>query len=492
MGLLDDLVKNRRRLLLSIALVIVLAVFLRFFNIQWSFSNNGIDEGIMLERSLMVGKGYDLYTDLPCDQAPLAFYIGSLFGGEVVPLRMLVAALSVLATGACMFASLRIKDSRSMLLTGVLLSVDFVFLRESRLFSLDALTSCLIAFSIPPFLIYVRQGRKDMLAIAGLLVGLATASKLFGGLALVGMLVFMILEARRDKKEWTNMVADLSVVVIAAAVPVLAFMAFLGPGDMLNGMVFEQGQREFEPFLKLSIVAYFGLNLAYILPLARAGSLWKTSKEVRFLLSLSIVMLLFMILQPLVFLHHMALLSPPLAVLAGAVIVNMLDDNKREPSNTSQSSKNNKSAKLNAVFLAVAMVGIVVSASFASYGLELQGKPMQAVYGEWLKSQTAPDEFVITGDPIMSAYAQRMTPPELVNVAYRQHQALTLQTIEDAIEGYNVSVVIVCYRLNDIDGLADYLMHSGFTRRIISAGESDLAVLDLFQEDIGPVTVYVR
>jgi hypothetical protein len=92
----------------------------------------------------------------------------------------------------------------------------------------------------------------------------------------------------------------------------------------------------------------------------------------------------------------------------------------------------------------------------------------------------------------MSAYAQRMTPPELVNVAYRQHQALTLQTIEDAIEGYNVSVVIGCYRLNDIDGLADYLIHSGFTRRIISAGESDLAVLDLFQEDIGPVTVYVR
>jgi hypothetical protein len=203
-------------------------------------------------------------------------------------------------------------------------------------------------------------------------------------------------------------------------------------------------------------------------------------------------MLLFMIIQPLVFLHHMALLSPPLAILAGAAIVNMLDDNKRELSNVEEAAKNHKSAKLNVVFLAVAMVGIVVSACFASYGLELQGKPMQAVYGGWLKSNTAPDEFVITGDPIMSAYAQRMTPPELVNVAYRQHEDLTLQIIEDAVEDYNVSVVIVCYRLNDIVGLSDYLMDSGFTRMIIDAGAPDMAVLDLFQDDIGPVTVYVR
>lgn len=490
---MDDLVKDRRRLLLSVALVIILAGFLRFYNIQWSFSNNGIDEGIMLERSLMVNKGYDLYTDLPCDQAPLAFYLGSLLGGEVVPLRMLVAALSLLAIGTSMYASSRIKDNRAMLITGLLLSVDFVLLRESRLFSLDALTSCLIAFSIPPFMTYAKKGRRDMLALAGLMVGLATAAKLFGGLALIGMMVYMLLEARKDKLRWTSLTADLAVVVTAAAAPVLAFMAYLGPGDMLNGMVFEQGERDFDPFLKLSIVAFFGLNLAYILPLSRAGSLWKTSKEARFLLSLSVVMLLFMILQPLVFLHHMTLLSPPFAILAGAVVVDMIDGNKSELPKPAGPSKVNKSAKLRTAIVAFAMVGIVVSACFASYGLELQGKPMQAVYGGWLRSNTTPDEFVISGDPIICAYAQRMTPPEVVNVAYRQHQNLTLQMIEDAIEEYDVSVVIVCYRLNDIDGLTDYLTGpGGFTRMIVNTGASDMAVLDLFQEDIGPVIVYVR
>ncbi|MGQ9587325.1 MAG: hypothetical protein ACUVT7_02950, partial [Thermoplasmata archaeon] len=67
-----------RRLILLVLALFVLAGFVRFYHIGWSYSNNGIDEGIMLERSLLVSKGYALYSELPCDQAPLAFYIGAL------------------------------------------------------------------------------------------------------------------------------------------------------------------------------------------------------------------------------------------------------------------------------------------------------------------------------------------------------------------------------------------------------------------------------
>jgi hypothetical protein len=492
MGFLDDVVKDKRKLLIAVVLIFVLAGALRFFNIQWSFSNNGIDEGIMLERSLMVSKGYALYTDLPCDQAPLAFYLGSLFGGEVVPLRMLVAAISILAIGVSMFVSLRIKDQRAMLLTGLLLSVDFVFLRESRLFSLDALTGCMIAFSIPPFLLYAKAGRRDMLAAAGLLAGLSTVTKLFGGLALIGMLVYMLLEARREKKAFVSTTADALIVIIAAVIPVIAFMIFLGPREMLDGMVFAQGQRQFEPFLKLSIAAFFGLNIAYLLPLAQAKKLWKRSKETRFLLSLSFVILLFMLFQPLVFLHHLAILSPPLAILAGIVISELLETNKSAQSDVDKQISHNKKQLLSDAVLAAVSAGIIISAGLAGVGLATQGKPMQAVYGDWVASETSPDEFVISGDPIISAYAHRMTPPEIVNVAYRQHTDLTLEMIEQAVVEYNVSVVIVCYRLNGIDGLTDYLGSSGFTRVIINAGDSSMAVLDMFQDELGPFTVFVR
>lgn len=281
MGFLDELTRDKRRLLAAVLLLLLLAAAVRLYHIQWSFSNNGIDEGVMIERSLMVSHGYKLYAELPCDQAPLAFYIGSLFGGDVVSLRVLVAALSLLAIGASMFVSMRIKDSKAMLLTGLLLSLDFVFLRESRLFSLDAVSSCFIAFSIPAFLSYVRRGDRSMLALAGLFAGLSTASKLFGALALIGMLLFMVLESRREKKGFAKAAIDMLLVTVVAALPLVAFMAYLGPGDMIQGMVFDQGQRGFDPFLKLSIVAFLGLNITYVLPLVYARSLWRRSKETR-------------------------------------------------------------------------------------------------------------------------------------------------------------------------------------------------------------------
>ena len=57
MGLLDDLTKDKKRVLVAALLIILLAAALRFYHIQWSFSNNGIDEGIMIERAVMVDKG---------------------------------------------------------------------------------------------------------------------------------------------------------------------------------------------------------------------------------------------------------------------------------------------------------------------------------------------------------------------------------------------------------------------------------------------------
>jgi 4-amino-4-deoxy-L-arabinose transferase-like glycosyltransferase len=491
MGILDGLTKNRRRVLISVAALLLLASAVRFYHIQWSFSNNGIDEGIMLERALMVDRGYRLYSELPCDQAPLAFYMGSLVGGDVLASRVLVAGLSILAICACMVSSMRMKGSRAMLLTGLLLSLDFVFLRESRLFSLDAISSCLMAFSIPAFLLYIQKSSRSMLALAGLLVGLSTASKLLGALALIGMLAFMLLEARRERKGFSTVALDAVIVMIAAALPILSFMAYLGPSEVFRGMVLDQGQRGFDLFLKLSLVAYFGLNIAYLVPLARARSLWRGSRETRYLLFLVAVVLAFMVLQPLVFLHHMALLSPPLAILAGVSLSDLLGAKKSAPNSSDSKDLNNKRKESFDLAAPVLAAAILISATYAGYGLVVQKEPFQVACADWLMASTGPDDFVISGDPTICAYADRMTPPDVVNVAYRQHDELTLGEIEKAIEDYNVSVVIVCYRLNDVDGLAQYLLSSGFARSVVSFDSGTQAALDLFQKAIGPVTVYV-
>ena len=499
MGALDRIVEDRKLLLGMIILILLVAVFVRFYHIEWSFSNNGIDEGIMIERARLVGDGYDLYSELPCDQAPLAFYLGAPFGGDVVSLRSLSATISVLAVVAVMEAARRVKGNLAMIAAGLLISFDFAFLRESRLFSLDSISASFLAFSILTFVIYIQKKNRVMLAAAGLLVGLSAAAKLFGVLGLLGMIVFLAMEWRREKRAVKEFLTDIIAVIIASAIPLIAFMAYLGPSDMIQGMVFNQGSRSFEPWLKLSLVAYFGLNLAYLLPLSYAKRTWSMSREVRFLLCVSGVVLAFMVFQPLVFFHHLPLMSPSLAILAGVFISNSIATKKESSSINVNKHIGKKRCRDTTAVVALFSVTVLVSGGLVGYGLLYQGEPPQVQISRDLEGITDDGDWIVCGDPLICAYAGRNIPPEVVNVAYRQHPDLTLDDIEQAIAAYNVSVVVLSWRLLEIDGIQDMLTENGFTL-LLGPGNPAWdetwkdyhAALDFFQDDMGYVYVYWR
>lgn len=292
---------RKRRLFIAVILVLALAGFLRFYNIGWAFSSNGVDEGIMLERVLMVGHGYHLYSGLPCDQAPLAFYLGALLGGNAITLRALTASVSVLAVVASMAAARRVKGDIAMIATGLLLAVDFVLVRESRLFSLDALSSAFLALSIVPFVRYIQSESRPALIISGALIGLSAATKLLGVVGLLGMIVFILLDSRQGLRIRKARLLDLIALIIVSAVPLALFMLYLGPSNMFQGVVLDQGHRGSDLALKLSILGYLAVNLAYALTIFYFAKLWKLGREVRFLLVLSFVLFAFMIVQPLTF-----------------------------------------------------------------------------------------------------------------------------------------------------------------------------------------------
>ena len=499
MGTLDRIVNDRKLLLGTVVLILLLATFVRFYHIQWSFSNNGIDEGIMIERAKLVGEGYALYSELPCDQAPLVFYLGALFDGDVVSLRSLSAAISVLAIVAVMEAARRLKGNLAMLVAGLLISFDFAFLRESRLFSLDGISSSFLAFALLAFVMYAQKRSRLMLVAAGLLIGLSAAAKLFGVLGLVGMILFILLEARRNKDRIRDPLIDSVILVISAALPLAGFMAYLGPGDMIQGMVFNQGERTFEPWLKLSLVAYFGLNLAYLLPLAYAKRTWSMSKEARFLLCVTAVILAFMVFQPLVFFHHLPLMSPALAVLAGSFLADSFVIKKGNTDIPGSKEIANKRSIYKTAVIALFCVTILASGGLAGCGLLLQDEPPHMQIALDIEGMTDSTDWVICGDPLICAYADRNIPPEVVNVAYRQHPDITLEDIEQAISDYYVEVVVLSARLQEMDGIHELLASYDFTvilpldNPLWDADWQDYhAVLDFFQEDMGPVTIYWR
>jgi 4-amino-4-deoxy-L-arabinose transferase-like glycosyltransferase len=482
---------DRRRVLVAAALILFLASFLRLYHIGWSFSSNGVDEGIMLERSLMVSHGYQLYSGIPSDQAPLAFYIGALLDGNEMALRSFVAVLSVLAITVSMIAARRMTGNNGMLITGVLLAVDFALLRESRLFSLDAISSSFLAFSLLPFIMYVKNGSRIMLLAAGLMIGLASTAKLLGILGLLGMLLFMIIERRSAGNSRQRKVLDIIMLVVASAIPVGLFMAVLGPGDMIQGMVFDQGHRSYEIGLKLSILGYFAVNIAYLLPLVDARNMWKQRPEYRFLLVVSFVLLAFMIFQPLTFFHHLVMLSPPLAILAGAYVSSVIEQ-KKEPFNSiGKSILAIKNPKLASKIIALAIIGVMVSTGLGAYGLATQGRPIQEHYAELIQQYSTPTQWVVSGDPLMVSLAERLTPPALVNIAYRQYPDLTEQELESEIIHCNVTVVVVCYRLNEMPGLPGFLTEHGYDLLPYQPGGSE-PVLNLFENGIGPVSFFYK
>jgi hypothetical protein len=269
-------------------------------------------------------------------------------------------------------------------------------------------------------------------------------------------------------------------------------------------MVFDQGHRSFEIGLKLSILGYFAVNIAYLLPLVSARTMWKERPEYRFLLTLSFVLLAFMIFQPLTFFHHLVMLSPPLAILAGALITLALE-HKKKSSETILKLVVTKRAVVSAnKIIALAIIGVLVSTGLGAYGLAAQGSTIQESYAKLIKLYSSPTQWVVSGDPLMVSLADRLTPPGLVNVAHRQYPDLTEQELESEIIQYNVTVVVVCYRLNDMPGLAKFLADHGYQipHPVIHPNWNEASliymhigsepVLNLFEDGIGPVQLFYK
>ena len=483
---------SRRRLLMAALSVLLLAVALRVMGIGWSYSNNGVDEGVMVERVMLVDAGYALYTEVPCDQAPLAFLVGSALWGDATVLRLFSATLALAAIVCCMYISNRLGGRTAMLATGLLLAVDFAFVRESRLFSLDAMSASFLAFSALAFVRFLDGESRAMLVAAGLMVGIATSVKLLGGLGLLGMVSFFAVESVRGRMKPRFVLSSVAVIVLSAAVPVVLLMAYLGPSDMLRGMVLDQGHRGFDALMKLSLVAFFGLNLAYALPLARIRTTWREGIEHRFLLSVAAVIIAFMVLQPLLFLHHMVFLSPVLAVLAGSTIASTLGTRYEHHEGVNKVVMSRK-RHMRVAVLSIFVVGVVISSGLSFYGLAAQQRPSQLVYGGYLAELTDSGDWVVCGDPLIAAYADRLMPPEVANVAERQYPELTSERLQQAVLDYDVSAVVICYYLNEFEDLPGFLVANGFIQVVPEETPpgSD-AVLDLFQEGIEPVTFYVR
>ena len=219
------------------------------------------------------------------------------------------------------------------------------------------------------------------------------------------------------------------------------------------------------------------------------------------LLVLTVVLLADFIVQPLVFLHHLVLMSPGLALLTGMFIAQK-HESIVQKYRTVKGPLEHKIEMLSlkkrraefAPFAAVLMIGIVVSSGLASYGLVAQDKPGQLVYGEKVAAWTSPDDWMISGEPLITSYAERLTPPSMVNVGTRVYPVMTGDDVLHAIFEYHPAVIMISYRFlePDVFNVIFFLDSHGYSKVASDfMGEWSGSAFGAFEDAEAPM-VFVR
>lgn len=174
-------------------LLFAAALLLRFYNIGYPFSVNGIDEGNDLMAGKLAATGFSMYSQINTMQAPLFLYVYSLLDGNIVACRSLSAVFSVLGIlGVCLI-SRRIANNGVALVSGVFVAFNFYFLKEARLASMDLFASVLLIwgfFFLTRFIQGEDHGRANLF-VSGCLFAVASMTKLFAVIPTMGVSIYL-------------------------------------------------------------------------------------------------------------------------------------------------------------------------------------------------------------------------------------------------------------------------------------------------------------
>lgn len=102
------------------------------------------------------------------------------------------------------------------------------------------------------------------------------------------------------------------------------------------------------------------------------------------------------------------------------------------------------------------LIAAVVGGAF-SLMVKQRGESAQRQVASLLVELTDSDDFVISGDPLIPAIADRPVPPNVVNVASVQYPDLSNDELNWTVISYGVKVVVLSYHLYDMTGFRSFV-----------------------------------
>ncbi|MDG6225025.1 MAG: phospholipid carrier-dependent glycosyltransferase [Candidatus Thermoplasmatota archaeon] len=453
------------RIILPALLILAIAAIPRLFLPGNTFLPNGIDEGIDMMSGRMVSAGYEIYSEVNTVQAPVMITLYGLLHLPPVLYRVLSALASLAVIAFVMFASYRVGGRNGMIAGGAFASLDALFMQQSRLASLDIFTLFFLCAGLTLFLIYRDKGKRTLLAASGVLFALSIMTKLFGVIAAAAIIGVMCAElistrgplrsARLERllpggSRSSNMFADIAVFSAAIAGTTLLIMTLFGFTNVVQGIFLNQLHRPSDPFLtKLAYLGVFALCNIVAVPFFLFGipSLYRRKEGILVLVGASY--LLFLMVQGKTWIHHFVFVSPFLSISAGIGLSVVM--------------KGLRSIRISSPTVSIrsALALMLILSAFLGGSMAVvvryEGHPMDMNDSEIVSRLSGENDFVISGDPMTALLAERPTPPNIVNLAYVQYPLITDDLLNETAIDYGVTVVVITYRLLQMEGFMDFV-----------------------------------
>ncbi len=454
------------------------------------------DEGAYWQSLRAMAAGQPLFSVVFSSQPPFfllgvfPFYL--LFGQTLVAARLGVVLYSLLGLAASYYIGRAVAGRWAGVIACALLAVDPLYLAESRTLQAEMPSEALALAGVALAAVAIgRAGaqRRWRAAASGVVLGLGVLTKLFdlGALAPAALYLaaplFTTLRDKRGRREGLREALRLVVpdLLLLAAGFVVACAAVLAPFFPVRGLVYDQvvrfhlvaehthalgpgGLLHNVGVIRDNLLGYYSIPSLLLVLAGVALAVWRRAWTFAPLFVWLVISLGLLVRQQPLIWHHVVLLAPLLALIAGAALPLLFTPRSRPLAHVQE-----EGSRGGAGIRAYALVALIGVAAFTSlwqsvdqnrFRVDTNPPPaaLQRQMARVLHDHTRPGELVITDGQYIAGLAGRSVPGELVDTSAVRiatgvidPRYFSLRRLEDIIARDHVRTVL--FATGRLDGV---------------------------------------
>lgn len=430
--------------------ILLLSFWIRIIylnNFRW-----GYDEGIHVLLAQLLAAGYVPYSELFVSYPPV--FVWSLewpwrIWGTVEAIQLFMTFYALLGVAAVGLIGFRLGGTIAGVLAAIILSVSTTYLDGSRAVMTEVPSIGVAALAVALAALYYWQGFRGWLLASGLAMSISLMLKILSPFVL-GLVPFLILTRQTEKRhvqdDWLTVfkkvVGDGFIWSLGLLAPILLTFILYDVNELMRQVItfrfdtrviYEEDATENIEML----VSFVANNIPLLL-----ATLWGISvivfKQWRvgwFVLVWFGLALAFSMMQVPLRDKHLPLLLPPAAVLAGVGLgegLRQLTKTTRQPQTVTV---------LSSLTVLLLFFGFVwqLNSEFSRYS-QTTTTPLNEenqLLNDYLQQYTSPKDCLITDNPTLAFFANRLVPPNLSEVSsarlrtgYLTYDELILATID--------------------------------------------------------------